>query len=228
MDLPYLPVEIKDHICCILLRLTLDDIEDDPFQLIQSRTPNMFVSIFIKRTYDSMNNIDYYIKLLRIRSIYGNPNILSYKGNSIFHIITKMMIGTQYLGPDDPEYQHLQNKLILLCKYGIDINRKGNNGNTIAHEVMVPLFTYFYSYSNIHYIIEFLQDLGMDIKSIKNNDGFTAHQLGKNIIGSKMGNEFHEMNIALTNFYLNDLSFKKNSIKLNKLGKEFKSLKTTK
>lgn len=155
--------------------------------------------------------------------MYGNPNILSYKGNSIFHIITKMMIYIQ-----DSEYQHLQNKLSLLCKYGVDINKKGNNGDTIAHELMISLFTHFYSYRNMHYIIKFLQDLGMDIKSIENSNGFTAHQLGKNIIGPQNGNYFHEMNIALTDFYLNDSSFKKNSIKLNGLEKELKSLRTGK
>jgi hypothetical protein len=200
--------EIKNNIFLILLRLIIDDIEDDPFRLVESTKPSAVSSFFgVVRKYNSVNNIDYYIKLLRIKPITVNPNILSYKGNTIFHLLVEVMMKTVYLGKEDTEFLHLQNKIILLCKYGIDINRKDCNGNTIAHRSFMMVFNGFFNINNRVNIIEFLLKLEMDIRLIKNNHGYTAYQIAEIIIKHEHSNNASSaaaMKLLLNDFILHD------------------------
>lgn len=214
--------EIKNNIFLILLRLIIDDIEDDPFQLVDSTKPNIISSFFgAIRKYNSVNNIDYYIKLLRIKPITVNPNILNYKGNTIFHLLLQVMMNTEYLGKEDNEFLHLQNKIRLLCKYGIGINEKDCNGNTIAHQSFIIIFNGFSNVNNRVNIIEFLLKLGMDIRLIKNNDGHTAYQIAEIIIKQEHStSSAAAMKLLLNDFTLHDSYLQNVKNRLNDFKRE--------
>lgn len=141
-----------------------------------------FNSIFVKKDieyYESSNNIDFIIKLIRAKNIGANPNLRNYKGHTILYLLIHEGLSTSYLGGEDSEYKILLDKIKLLYKYGSNIKRKDNYGNTISH---LLIDNYIKRNCNDNYernLVEFLQDLGMTI-----NEGKTAYDIGKMIIDS--------------------------------------------
>ena len=180
MDLPVLPAEIKQYIYCMLLKSTLDDIEDDDFQLVEINKPNIIMNFFgYVEKYSSVNNIEWYIKLLSMRPISSDINILSYKGRSICHLLARSItINNHSIVKDDHKFK-------ILSKYGVDINKKDYDGNTISHWLIKILFKYKGFDRRLYNNITFLISLGMSIRLIKNNDGKTAYQIGEDIITAK-------------------------------------------
>lgn len=173
-----LPSEIIRYIYRLLLRSTLDDIEDDDFMLINIEKPNaMWRLLGRKEKYISVNNIEWYIKLLTMKSLHTNVNVLSYKGRSIFHLLVRSAI---FHG-----YPVLDNILKSLCKCGVDPNKKDYKGNTITHKLVAMLCKNEFGYRFANFTLLLLINLGISLKSIKNNDGKTPIQLGEGIILSE-------------------------------------------
>lgn len=215
--LQILPTELKQLIYIKLLRSTLDDIDYEEYFLLSSTELNLFERLYKKRQYSSRNNIDYYIRLLLMRPPGTNPNILSYKGNTIIHSLSRNIINLyQKLPFDNPNYLCARRKFDLLCKYGININVKSDNGNTIAHGLIRAFVTFSLLIADpfIEDLIIFLIKLGMDIRSITNNSGKSAHQMGRD--GIKNYANAHRLNISLSKFFLEstnrELSMIKNKI----------------
>lgn len=220
-----LPFEIKQYIHRMLLRLMLDDFEDNPLQLISTISIHMGYFGGAGKQYYSANNIESYIKLLQMRPINTNVNVLSYKGNSIFHLLTRIMLKVNFRTPEEEdgiahllirkllgreqissgiEAQHLKDKQSLLCKCSIDINMKNNDGDTIAHQLITIMLTNITDMTNFKLIMEVLLKLKLDVGSIKNNAGFNAYQLGNNLLNQQKNNYWESEQIA-RKLLLNDL-----------------------
>ena len=218
-----LPLEIKQHIYCKLLRLTLDDIEDDNFMLIEIEKPNAILLLLgYKEKYISTNNIEWYIRLLLMKPLNINVNLLSYKGNTIFHHINKIIMSTQYLTKDDRELNHLLDKIKLLSQAGVNINMKNRTGDNMAHILISAIFTRFNNMTLYSYIIESLLKIGMDITTIKNNKGFTPYEIGRSIADDNKNDQLlHQMmNSFLHSFYFKDKYLEETKIKFERLTKE--------
>lgn len=215
-----LPDDVFKLILNKLLRLILDEVEDDN-RLSLKRERSVYESLYdkyIKTTpkyYQSSNNIDFIIKLLRAKNIGVDPNTKNYKNNTILYLLINEALCTSYLGIEDTEYQILLDKINLLHKYGANKEIGNSNGNTIAH---LLISTYVTRHRNWDYgyelnIIDFLQNLGMNINNIKNNVGHTAYDIGKIFITSN----FDPYTALTYQSQLNTLLFREREIKFNKL-----------
>lgn len=174
------PDEIFKIISNKLLRLILDETEDDS-QLLSIKKMNFFNKYItnISQYYENVNNIDFIIKLIIAKNIGADPNIKSYKGNTILYLLVSEALSIDYLSPKDFEYQMLVDKINILYKYGSNINIQNLNKNTIAHLLISTYVTRncigLYEYD----LIEFFQNLGMNINNVKNDIQLTAYGLGK-------------------------------------------------
>jgi hypothetical protein len=74
----------------------------------------------------------------------------------------------------------------LLVKYGLNINAKNNDGDTIAHHIVQCIVqskpidsdhTWFISQNRGHLFVAMLYGNGLDFKTIKNNNGKTACEI---------------------------------------------------
>ena len=220
-----LPTDVLRIINNKLLRLILDEVEDDNCLSLKIETSvydNLY-SKYIKtipRYYKSSNNIDFIIKLLIAKNIGANPNIRNYKGHTILRLLIDESSDTSYLGTEDLEYQILLNKISLLHKYGANSQIKDFDGNTICHRL---IFNYIIGHGDEYALtlIKFLQDLGMNINNIKNNRGNTAYNLGKMMIYGKFDY------IALGyHSKLDALLFRETEIKFESLNKDLEKLKS--
>ena len=180
-----LPLEIIQHIYCKLLRLTLDEIEEEDFMLIKTDEPNFILGLFgYKEKYNSVNNIEWYIRLLIMKPLNTNVNISSYKGRSIFHLLVRSATFCSWRQLRE-NHQYLHNKIRLLCKYGVNINNKNFKGNTILHNLISLLcgpMVFGPRFNNYIDTVNYLIESGASIDSIKNKNDKTAFQIGKDII----------------------------------------------
>lgn len=216
------PDEIFKIISNKLLRLILDEVEDDS-QLLSIKKMDIVSNFFSKyitnmtQYYETTNNIDFIIKLIIAKNIGADPNIKSYKGNTIMYLLVSEALSISYLGPEDSEYQILLDKIFILYKYNCNINIQNSNGNTVAHLLMSTyvIRECFGMYETD--LIEFLQNLGMNINNIKNDMGLTAYDSGKFSINTKQKLFFyrHEYESKLNMLLAREIEFNimKNKIK---------------
>jgi hypothetical protein len=187
-DVPRLPADVQSVIFTKVVRLILDEAEDNPALLLSREEPEnilnrlgRYVTGAPLEWYTSANNIDFIIKLIITGA---NPNTKSYKGNTILHLLIANLphrwgtINDQYIEP-------IALKIKLLFRYGININAQNASGNTIAHE-LIKLYVESETYSSIYRLIQFLAVLGLDITSTKNNDQQTPVELGQTLVDSKI------------------------------------------
>ena len=205
-DIPKLPSEVNKLILTKVLRLVLDEVEDDPHQLTNRKRSFFFSSPLIKHMigtvecYESVNNIDYIIKLIKAKDIGVDPNTKSYKGNNALHLlVSEVLLQTKYLGETEFEYQWLHNKIALLSKYKIDFNAKNAKGDTIGHELIEQVLKAGCRYikeepENLN-LMFFLADLGLDLTKINNNIGQTPIELGKALIESRINELDYSLHI---------------------------------
>jgi len=225
-----LPDDILKIISNKLLRLILDEVEDDNC-LSLKREKSVYESLYNKyvktlpRYYKNSNNIDFIIKLIMAKNIGANPNLKNYKGHTILHLLIDESLHTSYLGTEDSEYQILLEKINLLHKYSANNQMKDFHGNTISHLLIPNWINENYSGSCEPNTIEFLQNLGMNINEVKNNEGNTAYEIGKMLIGSKYNNYIGSV-IIYHQLKLDELLFKEHRIKFELLNKDLEKLKS--
>lgn len=178
-----LPDDILKLILNKLLRLILDEIEDNRELLLKKRIGFLdnFFTKYIKEVpkyYQSSSNIDFIIKLLMAKNIGADPNTKNYKNNTILYLLVHECLATSYLGKEDLEYKILLDKINLLHKYGANIQINNFNGDTISHLLISTYVTRNCDGECELNIIEFLQNLGMSINNIQNDLGNTAYDIG--------------------------------------------------
>ena len=224
-----LPTDILKIISNKLLRLILDEVEEDGKLLLIGKMGSMdtFINIFITKRpqyYESSNNIDFIIKLIRAKNIGADPNTKNYKGNTILYLLISESLRIDYLGTEDSEYQILLDKINLLHKYGSDSKIKNHEGNTISHLLISNWINENYSGNCKPNTIEFLQNLGMNINEVENNEGKTAYEVGKMLIDSKYFN-YTDSVIIYHKIKLDDLLFREHKIKNDIIKKDIDKLK---
>jgi len=225
-----LPDDVLKIISNKLLRLILDDVEDSSELLSRGKMGYMdtFINIFIDKRpqyHESSNNIDFIIKLIRAKNIGADPNTKNYKGKTILYLLIKEFLITDYLGIEDSEYQLLLDKINLLHKYYSNSQIKNHEGNTIAHLLISNWVNENYSGSYEIDIIEFLQNLGMNINEVKNNEGYTAYGLGKVLIDFKYIN-YTKPVIIYHRMKLDELLLRELQIKFELLNKDIDKLES--
>ena len=163
-DVPVLPSEVYNLILTKVLRLVLDEVEDNPQQLMSRKKLNFFSALFVRSGgvtgyYESTNNIDYVLRLIAAKTIGADPNTKSYKGNNVLHLLVLEASQTEYQDAEDSEFKALKLKVELLSKYGLDLNTEDGKGNTITQAL---------TEANVFHLrlIFFLQELKM-IQNIK-------------------------------------------------------------
>lgn len=222
-----LPTDILRIISNKFLRLILDEIEDDnclSLKRARSVMDNLYNKYINKRPqyYESSNNIDFIIKLIRAKNIGADPNTKNYKGNTILYLLNNEFLGTDYLGTEDSEYQILLDKINLLHKYGSNGQIKNREGNTIAHLLIFNYITQGRWENRELNMIHFLQSLDMSIDNTKNNIGYTAYDLGCITIDSK----FDSYTAFSYQLKLDKLLFREREIKNNIIIKDINKLKS--
>lgn len=214
-DVSVLPPEINKLILTKVLRLVLDEVEDNPQQLMSRKKLNLLSGFFAKHItggtsecYESTNNIDYILKLMRVKTIGADPNTKSYKGNNVLHLLILEFVKTQYQGGDRGErcdFKFLQSKIKPLLKYGLNLNAQNEVGNTVAHQ-LIALYAQDQKNSLYHVeqLIAFLQKLGMSITMAKNKDGHTAYETGQILNNKREGIVFYTVETTLAIFLNQD------------------------
>jgi hypothetical protein len=181
--LPHLPPDIQRMILTKLLRLILDELENDPQLLLSRERVDVYRGILGKyfnnkssiERYQSDNNIDFIITLIAAGA---DPNIKNYKGNNVLHLLIKAI-----QKPSD--FEKLKLRIKMLCGYGININAKNGNGDTIAHQI-IDLCLYDEKSTlqqTCTYIIPFLKfliPLGLNMFIKSGRDQLSALEMGQN------------------------------------------------
>jgi hypothetical protein len=220
-----LPDDILKIISNKLLRLILDEVEDDS-QLLSKKESNIVDSFMSKymslsQYYESCNNIDYIIKLIRMKKIGADPNIKNYKGNTILYLLIKEVLETSYLGIKDKEYQTMLGKINLLHNYKANFNIKNSNGDTIAHMLISTYIQRERIYDGYH-LIRFCSNLGMTVNKSRNDQDYTAYELGICLINpNKSVNALTKSNFILK---LNMLISHETKYKLDNINEEINML----
>jgi len=222
-----LPDDILKIISNKLLRLILDEVEDNSELLLKKKMGYIdnFFNKYIKTTkqyYESPNNIDFIIRLLMAKNIGAAPNIRNYKGHTILYLLIKEILSINYLGIEDTEYKISLDKIILLHKYGASSEIKNFHGNTVSHLLISNYITSVIEGEMIINIIEYLQNLGMKINVVKNDLGKTAYSMGLITISSVFGHDV--LTMAEYHVTLDKLLFRENEIKLNSISNEISKL----
>ena len=194
-SMPSLPSDVKKLILTQLLRLVLDEAEDNPSMLMSREKLNFFMGILAKyvtggalESYTSTNNIDFIIKLIAAGA---DPNVKSYKGNTVLHLLMPLE------GMKDTEREFLLMKIKILLKYGLNLNAKNGAGNTVAHEFIqqyVKEYQYIREWKNLK-LMSFLAHLGLNFTTIKNNIGQTPIELGQALIESRINESDNSLDI---------------------------------
>ncbi len=183
-DVPQLPADVQKVIWTKVLRLVLDDIQDNP-QLLMSREKlegfrgllANYVTGESLEWYKSPDNIDFIIKLIMAGA---DPNTKNYKGNNVLHLLIAGLPTSSELTKEF--FDALKLKIYLLTRYKININAQNGAKNTIAHELMKLYVKEDYLSSDLYNLIGFLNILGLDMTSIKNDDQQTPIELGQKLV----------------------------------------------
>ncbi len=186
--------EIKKIIVTKVLRLVLDEVEDNPKLLLSREKLKSLTGIFIEHVlggqslerYASENNIDVIIRLLMLGA---DPNTKSYKGKTVLHLLIATLQGNWI---NRILIDALELKIQILSKY-ININVQNSEGNTIGHE-LIKLYVQKTSPANAEidriydFILFLFSALGLDMTIIKNNNEQTPMDLGNELIISAINN----------------------------------------
>ncbi len=238
-DVPKLPCDVNKLILTKVLRLVLDEVEDNRHQLYSRKKMNFYIPVYSRKKlnffsgflvkhvtgeslecYESANNIDYILTLIMAKTIGADPNTKSYKGNNILYLLASGSLQMKYPIEEDPEFKFLQMKIKILSKYNPDFNIKNRESQTIGHELVERYVGYGDELEIFDFII-FLQNLGMNLSIVKDNVGHTACDRGQDIFEQIKKshadsdsvqvhlNEFS--NIDKSNAILNQLKVKNNS-----------------
>ncbi|AST09198.1 ankyrin-repeat protein [Murmansk poxvirus] len=146
--------------------LTHDTVDNDIFNMLSSNIDSFskYKDLLVNYIYSRFESrkINYYVlyKLLRKGS---DPNYVDYKGNNSLHYFCNYI--SNYDKRTNDKSRCEKRFIKELVKYGANVNKVNNEGNT-------PLHTYMTQYDHSHRIISTLLSLGADLR-IQNNDHLT-------------------------------------------------------
>lgn len=185
-ELPVLPSDVKTIIANNVLRLILDEAEDNPQLLLSREKLEGFKRLFVQyitgaslEKYASANNIDFIITLIAANG--ADPNTKNYNGNTVLHLLIAAL---QKNSLDKEDLAVLESKIKLLMQQGLKINAQNKEGNTVAHDLIKVYLQQENNGHELYMLLKFLISLGLDLTTIENNKHQTPIEFGRMLIES--------------------------------------------